>query len=290
MTISLLGPVLPIVHGPVGGKLYTYESGTTTPLATYTTAVGDVANSNPIILDANGQAVVFCKNQAYTFLMTDANDVVVAGYPVDNINPGIYATEIADIEADITSIAADLAVAETLQTSIVADIEAVETGLSTKAALVHTHTAADITGLTGSEGGPPTGSIFSASTTVTSTSVAKYLDFLGGTTTVITDYNFVDKFFERVTDGLLCKSACNVLVFVCNDRLSVNYTNYTTTHPALVYVHKNGAPFGTNGGICNAMVCLAGDKIQIQQAYGYSPVGNNVITTIVVIPQPVIPT
>ena len=36
----------------VGGKLYTYASGTTTPLATYTDATGGSANTNPIILDA----------------------------------------------------------------------------------------------------------------------------------------------------------------------------------------------------------------------------------------------
>jgi len=35
-----------------GGKLYTYEAGTTTPQATYTTFVGNVAHANPIILDS----------------------------------------------------------------------------------------------------------------------------------------------------------------------------------------------------------------------------------------------
>jgi hypothetical protein len=38
-----------------GGKLYTYLAGTTTPAVTYTTNVGNVANSNPIILDAAGR-------------------------------------------------------------------------------------------------------------------------------------------------------------------------------------------------------------------------------------------
>jgi len=38
-----------------GGKLYTYAAGTTTPLATYTTDVGDVAHTNPIILDSAGR-------------------------------------------------------------------------------------------------------------------------------------------------------------------------------------------------------------------------------------------
>jgi len=39
----------------VGGKLYSYAAGTTTPLATYTSSTGTVANTNPIILNAGGR-------------------------------------------------------------------------------------------------------------------------------------------------------------------------------------------------------------------------------------------
>jgi len=42
-----------------GGKVYTYAKGTTTPLATYTTSTGGTANANPIILDAEGRAIIF---------------------------------------------------------------------------------------------------------------------------------------------------------------------------------------------------------------------------------------
>ena len=38
-----------------GGKLYTYLAGTTTPQATYTTSAGNVARTNPIVLDAAGR-------------------------------------------------------------------------------------------------------------------------------------------------------------------------------------------------------------------------------------------
>jgi len=38
-----------------GGLLYTYLAGTTTSAATYTSASGSIANSNPIILDASGR-------------------------------------------------------------------------------------------------------------------------------------------------------------------------------------------------------------------------------------------
>lgn len=65
-----------------GGKLYTYEAGTTTPKATYTTAEGDVACTNPIILDAAGRATFFIDG-SYKFTLHDANDVLVK--TTDNI-------------------------------------------------------------------------------------------------------------------------------------------------------------------------------------------------------------
>jgi len=38
-----------------GGLIYTYQAGSTTPLATYTDINGTVANSNPIVLDSSGR-------------------------------------------------------------------------------------------------------------------------------------------------------------------------------------------------------------------------------------------
>jgi len=67
----------------VGGKLYTYGAGGSTPLATYTDSTGASANSNPIILDANGEANVWLSNAAYKFTLKDANDVLQ--WTVDNI-------------------------------------------------------------------------------------------------------------------------------------------------------------------------------------------------------------
>lgn len=60
----------------VGGKLYTYQSETTTPQATYTDQGGGTANANPVVLDANGEANVWLNpNLSYKFYLTDANDV-----------------------------------------------------------------------------------------------------------------------------------------------------------------------------------------------------------------------
>ena len=38
-----------------GGLLYTYQAGSTTPLATYTDVSGTIANTNPIVLDSSGR-------------------------------------------------------------------------------------------------------------------------------------------------------------------------------------------------------------------------------------------
>lgn len=58
-----------------GCKLYTYAGGGafTTPQATYTDAAGSVPNTNPIILDARGEAVVYlAPGQNYDYKLTDA--------------------------------------------------------------------------------------------------------------------------------------------------------------------------------------------------------------------------
>ena len=55
------------------GKLYTYQAGTTTDKATYTTETGDVENTNPIILNGSGYAAVHL-NGSYAMLLHDAED------------------------------------------------------------------------------------------------------------------------------------------------------------------------------------------------------------------------
>ena len=69
-----------------GGKIYTYEAGTTTPAVTYTNPIGTVFNSNPIIADASGRLsneIWLLVSGAYKFVLKDANDVLIATY--DNI-------------------------------------------------------------------------------------------------------------------------------------------------------------------------------------------------------------
>ena len=60
----------------VGGKLYTYAAGTTTPIATYTDNTQSNLNTNPVILDSLGQAGVWLTDAVtYKYVLTDANDV-----------------------------------------------------------------------------------------------------------------------------------------------------------------------------------------------------------------------
>ena len=69
----------------VGGKIYTYAAGTSTPIATYTDYYATTANTNPIILDSYGQANIWLVNTtSYKFIVRDANDVLL--YTVDNIS------------------------------------------------------------------------------------------------------------------------------------------------------------------------------------------------------------
>jgi len=66
------------------GKVYTYQGGTTTPIATYVDQVGATANTNPIILDARGMANIWLQSTvAYKFVVTDSADVLQ--YTTDNI-------------------------------------------------------------------------------------------------------------------------------------------------------------------------------------------------------------
>ncbi len=68
-----------------GGKLYTYKAGTTTPKATYTDATLTTPHTNPIILDAEGSAVIWLEG-AYKLDLYSATDVQQNDYPIDNVS------------------------------------------------------------------------------------------------------------------------------------------------------------------------------------------------------------
>ena len=69
-----------------GGLLYTYQAGSSTPLATYTTNAGTIANTNPIVLGTDGRLpneLWLTYGYYYKFVLQDAVGSTIATY--DNL-------------------------------------------------------------------------------------------------------------------------------------------------------------------------------------------------------------
>jgi len=78
----------------VGGKVYTYAAGTTTPIVTYVDAAGITTNTNPIILDSRGMANIWLLSTAvYKYAVFDALDVPI--FTTDNIGVTLTAASFA---------------------------------------------------------------------------------------------------------------------------------------------------------------------------------------------------
>jgi len=75
------------------GKIYTYQAGSSTPLATYTSSSGLTANANPIILGTSGRPpndIWLSEGFFYKFILKDSSDVTIQTY--DNLYGIIGAT------------------------------------------------------------------------------------------------------------------------------------------------------------------------------------------------------
>jgi hypothetical protein len=70
-----------------GGKIFTYLAGTTTLVATYTTSLGNIAHSNPIVLDGAGRVpsgeIWLTDGITYKFVVEDAASNLIGTY--DNL-------------------------------------------------------------------------------------------------------------------------------------------------------------------------------------------------------------
>lgn len=70
-----------------GGKIYTYLAGSSTNAATYTTSIGNIAHSNPIILDGAGRVptgeIWLTSGITYKFVVKDSADNLIGTY--DNL-------------------------------------------------------------------------------------------------------------------------------------------------------------------------------------------------------------
>jgi hypothetical protein len=70
-----------------GGKLYTYTAGTTTPQTTYTSSVGSIAQTNPIVLNSSGRVPngeIWLITTPYKFVINDSTGALIGTY--DNIS------------------------------------------------------------------------------------------------------------------------------------------------------------------------------------------------------------
>lgn len=76
-----------------GGLLYTYEAGTSTPLATYPTYMdalaGTNANANPVVLSAEGSAQVWVQASFYKFVLKTSGGTTL--YTQDNVGAALAA-------------------------------------------------------------------------------------------------------------------------------------------------------------------------------------------------------
>lgn len=105
-----------------GGLLYAYAAGTTTPLATYTTSAGSIANANPIVLDSAGRTaneIWLTSGSSYKFILKTSVATQIGSYDnIFGIND-LYTLSISSGSSLIGFIQAGTgAVAETVQTKL----------------------------------------------------------------------------------------------------------------------------------------------------------------------------
>lgn len=73
-----------------GGKVHTYEIGTTTDKTTYTDILRTVANENPVILDSRGEADIFFDGKL-KIVIKDLDDVTID--TIDNLERSLSPSE-----------------------------------------------------------------------------------------------------------------------------------------------------------------------------------------------------
>jgi hypothetical protein len=104
-----------------GGKIYTYEAGTTTPLATYTSSTGVTAHTNPIVLNSGGRVpsggeIWVLVQTLYKFVLETNTGVLIATY--DNVGSSFNAVAIiANFTGNGSTVAFTLASAPTGENS-----------------------------------------------------------------------------------------------------------------------------------------------------------------------------
>ncbi len=72
-----------------GGQLFTYQAGTSTPATTWSDAALTTPNSNPVVLNSAGRAVVYLSSASFKYVLTDSLGAVVwTADPVQSVAAG----------------------------------------------------------------------------------------------------------------------------------------------------------------------------------------------------------
>jgi hypothetical protein len=88
----------------VGGQLFTYAAGSSTPQVTYVDSTLTTQNTNPVILNGYGQAQVwFDPTLVYKLILEDANGNIL--WTVDQINPYLTSASLTSTLASYATIA-----------------------------------------------------------------------------------------------------------------------------------------------------------------------------------------
>lgn len=95
MTVSTIPSVTPLLKffdnngAPLAyGKLFTYATATSTKQATYTDSTGNTPNTNPIILNARGECVVWLDSSlVYKFVLSNSTDTDPPANPIWTQDP-----------------------------------------------------------------------------------------------------------------------------------------------------------------------------------------------------------
>lgn len=66
-----------------GGKIHTFDGGTTTPRATFTDSTAGTPHANPVILDSSGRNQIWLQGDPYRFRIDDSADMTII--TLDNI-------------------------------------------------------------------------------------------------------------------------------------------------------------------------------------------------------------
>jgi hypothetical protein len=129
-----------------GGKLYSFEAGTSTPLATFTDESGGVANDNPVILDSGGYADIWLGGNQYKFVLYDSEDNLLLS--TDNIsvlnNETVTASSLADGAVTTPKLADGSVTTPKLADDAVTSVKIADSGVATNNLAANAVTTAKI--------------------------------------------------------------------------------------------------------------------------------------------------